>query len=70
MKLKTNILPKLLEALGIAALMIAFVTGVYGDQWGELYLFLGGILAFIIGRHLEKRWERRNVTMHETNPIQ
>ena len=48
-------LPKGLEAVGIAALMIALVQGIYGDMWGELYLFIGGIVVFFIGRLLEKR---------------
>ena len=69
MKLKLNIVAKLLEAIGIAALMIGLVSGIYGDQWGELYLFLGGILFFVIGRQIEKRWERRSVTTQQTNPI-
>ena len=47
-------LPKLLEAIGIAALMIGLVQGIYGDMWGELYLFIGGIAVFIVGRQLEK----------------
>ena len=50
-----KVFAKLLEALGIAALMIAFVSGIYGDEWGELYLFLGGIFVFIIGRVMENR---------------
>ncbi len=50
--------PKLLEALGIAALMIGLVQGIYGDMWGELYLFLGGMAVFFVGRRLEKRSER------------
>jgi len=45
---------KFLEALGLAAVMIALVTGLYGDAWGELALFLGGIGTFIVGRQLEK----------------
>ena len=68
MKLKLNILAKLMEAIGIAALMIGLVSGIYGDQWGELYLFLGGILVFVIGRRIEKRWERRNITTQQINP--
>ena len=48
-------LPKGLEAVGIAALMIGLVQGIYGDMWGELYLFLGGMLVFFVGRILEKR---------------
>ncbi len=50
---------KMLEAVGIAALMIAFVVGIYGDEWGELYLFLGGIAVFFIGRFFEKRRQRQ-----------
>ncbi|HEY6191050.1 MAG TPA: hypothetical protein VI215_01850 [Bacteroidota bacterium] len=46
---------KLLEAGGIAAVMLGLVQGIYGDMWGELYLFLGGILVFLIGRQMEKR---------------
>ncbi len=48
-------LPKGLEAVGIAALMIGLVQGIYGDAWGELYLFVGGMLVFYIGRKLEKK---------------
>lgn len=69
MKLKLNIVAKLLEALGIAALMIGLVSGIYGDQWGELYLFLGGILVFVIGRQIEKRWERQTVTTQQSSSI-
>ena len=50
---------KMLEAVGIASLMIAFVVGIYGDEWGELYLFLGGIAVFFIGRFFEKRGQRQ-----------
>jgi hypothetical protein len=53
------IFAKTLEAIGLAAVIIALVVGIYGDEWGELYFFLGGILLFLIGRHMEKRWERR-----------
>ncbi len=61
------IIAKVLEALGIAAVMIAFVTGVYGDEWGELYLFLGGIAVFLAGRRIEKRVK---VQTHLSEPIQ
>ncbi len=46
---------KVLEAGGIAAVMLGFVQGIYGDMWGELYLFLGGIFIFLIGRRMEKK---------------
>lgn len=51
---------KLLEAIGIAATMIGLVQGIYGDMWGELYLFLGGIFVFLVGRRMEKSWERKH----------
>ncbi len=54
------IVAKLLEAIGIAATMIALVQGLYGDAWGELYLFLGGIFVFLVGRQIEKHFQRRN----------
>ncbi len=58
---------KTLEALGIAAVMVALVTGVYGDEWGELYLFLGGIAVFVIGRQIEKRARKND---HSSEPMQ
>jgi hypothetical protein len=35
--------------------MVGLAQGLHGDMWGELYLFLGGIVIFLIGRRLEKR---------------
>jgi hypothetical protein len=53
-------LAKGLEALGIACLMIGLVQGIQsGDMWIELYLSIGGIVVFAIGRFLEKRTVRR-----------
>ncbi len=45
---------KILEALGIAAVTLALVMGFHGDEWGELYFFLGGIGIFIVGWGIEK----------------
>jgi hypothetical protein len=58
--MNTRVVGKILQAIAIAALMVGLVQGVYGDMWGELYLFIGGIVAFIAGRRIEKRWELRN----------
>jgi membrane protein implicated in regulation of membrane protease activity len=45
-----------LQALGIACLMIGVVQGIAsGDMWIELYLFIAGIIVFVVGRMLEKR---------------
>lgn len=52
---RIGLMAKVLEALGIAAVMVGLVQGIYGDQWGELYLFLGGMAVFYIGRIIEKR---------------
>jgi len=51
---RKRLLGKLLEAVGLAATMVALIQGLYGDAWGELYLFLGGIFVFLIGRQMEK----------------
>lgn len=48
---------KILQALGIACVMIGLVQGIYGDMWGELYLLIAGILVFYTGRVIEKRKE-------------
>ncbi len=53
---------KALEALGIAATMLALIQGVYGDMWGELYMFLGGIAIFIVGWVIEKRLGKKSGT--------
>ncbi|MBI3193782.1 MAG: hypothetical protein HYZ34_04835 [Ignavibacteriae bacterium] len=51
-------LAKLLEAFGIAAVMLGLVQGIYGDMWGELYLLIGGVAVFYVGRNIEKRSAR------------
>ncbi|HYQ86837.1 MAG TPA: hypothetical protein VES59_06300 [Bacteroidota bacterium] len=56
--MKRRILPKLLQATGIACVMVGLVQGIYGDMWGELYLLIGGIFIFVVGRQIEKRIER------------
>jgi hypothetical protein len=30
----------------------------YGDMWGELYLLIGGIFIFAVGRQIEKRIQK------------
>jgi len=52
---KRNFIAKTLQACAIAALIVGLVQGIYGDEWGELYLFLGGIVAFVVGRTMEKK---------------
>jgi len=63
---------KLLEAIAISGVLIGLVMGFRGDEWGELYFFLGGIALFLIGRRIEKRSiaapppaDRTNVSANE-----
>jgi hypothetical protein len=54
---------KLLEAFGIACVMIGLVQGIMSDSmWMELYLAIIGISTFLIGRWLEKRASRSKQT--------
>jgi hypothetical protein len=66
MKNKMYPLAKVLEAGGIAAVMLGLVQGIYGDMWGELYLFLGGIMVFLIGRQVEKKLVKGGGTAEKT----
>ncbi len=63
-------IPKALQAIGIAATMIALVEGIYGDMWGELYLFIGGIVVFYGGRMMEKRALKRTRVQDQTTDRQ
>jgi hypothetical protein len=49
---------KVLEALALAGIVVALAAGLHGDEWGELYFFLGAIAVFLIGRQMEKRAQR------------
>ena len=70
MKISLRFVGKMLQAISIAALMVGLVQGVYGDMWGELYLFIGGIVVFIVGRRFEKRWEKQHGTTNATTTLQ
>lgn len=59
---------KLLQALGIACVMIGLVQGISaGDMWGELYFALGGILAFYVGRLIERKQVKKNASSTPPN---
>lgn len=50
------VLAKALQAIAISCVMIGLVQGIHsGDMWIELYLFIAGIVLFLIGRAVEKR---------------
>ncbi len=55
-----KIAAKLLEAVGIACVMIGLVQGVMSESmWMELYLSITGVLIFLAGRYLEKAYARK-----------
>ena len=66
---RSRLVAKLLEAVGIAATMLGLIQGLYGDMWGELYLFIGGIFVFFIGRQMEKRRELKQKDFEHANQI-
>jgi len=49
---------KFLQALAIVMVFFGFMYGLLGDMWMDLYLFLGGIVVFIVGWMLEKQEQR------------
>jgi len=49
------LLAKMLEAVGIAALAIGLVQGIFGNISFEYYTFFGGGIIFFAGRLIEKR---------------
>jgi hypothetical protein len=58
-------LAKGLEALGIAAMMIGLVEGIFSQtMWSELTLSVAGVVIFIAGRWIEKR----AIKKHSTHP--
>ena len=49
---------KMLEALGIGALAIALVQGIFGHVSFEYGMFFGGFAVFLIGQQIEKRLKK------------
>ncbi len=60
---------KLLEAIGIACVVIGLVNGIRGDMWTDLYLFFAGIVVFYVGRMIEKRQEKRGKISPPDKPL-
>jgi len=54
-----KIFAKMLEAVGIASVMIALIDGLYGSMWNELYFLIAGIAVFSCGRIMEKRVQKK-----------
>jgi ABC-type branched-subunit amino acid transport system permease subunit len=50
---------KVLEALGIAALGIALVQGIYGHISFEYGMFFGGVASFLLGRWIENKVKKK-----------
>jgi hypothetical protein len=58
---------KILEALGLACVMIGLVQGIrLNDMWVELYLTLAGIAIFLFGWIIERITSRKT----KSGPIQ
>ena len=54
------VLSKIIEALGIACVMMGLVQGIQSDNmWIELYLSLIGIVLFLTGWGMEKFLRKR-----------
>ena len=49
------IVGKILQLIGLTQVLFGLFYGIRGDMGRELYLFLAGLLVFLIGRWMEKR---------------
>ena len=54
-----RVLGKVLEAVGIAALAIGVVQGIFGNISFEYYTFIGGVAVFFTGRLIGKHFPRK-----------
>ncbi len=57
-----KILAKVLQALGIAEVMLGLVTGLMGDMWKELYFSVAGIIVFTIGWLMQRRTVKKSAS--------
>jgi len=56
-----RVVAKVLQAIGIAEVMIDLVTGLNGDMVKELYFAVAGIIVFVVGWVIQRRIEKRTV---------
>ncbi|MCH7761429.1 hypothetical protein IIA15_08555 [candidate division TA06 bacterium] len=49
------IIGKIFQLIGLTQVLFGLFYGFRGDMIRELYLFLAGLLIFILGRWMEKR---------------
>jgi hypothetical protein len=56
-----RVLAKVLQAIGIAEVMIGLVTGLNRDMIKELYFAVAGIVVFTVGWFIQRRAEKRTV---------
>lgn len=54
-----KIAAKILEALGIASIVLSLRDGLMGQEWNQLYFFLLGIAIFLPGWGIEKYLRRK-----------
>jgi hypothetical protein len=56
-----RVLAKVLQATGIAEVMIGLITGLKGDMTKEMYFAVAGIAVFAVGWFIQRRTEKRTV---------
>lgn len=49
------IVGKALQLIGLAQVLFGLFYGIQGDMMRELYLFVAGLIIFVVGRWIEKR---------------
>jgi hypothetical protein len=54
-----RVLAKVLQAIGIAEVMIGLVTGLMGDMMKEMYFAVAGGVLFTVGWLIQRRTEKR-----------
>jgi hypothetical protein len=55
-----HFLAKLLQACGIALLMVGLILGLQGDMAAQYYYFFAGIGVFLIGYIIQKNSDTKN----------
>jgi hypothetical protein len=56
-----RVFSRVLQAIGIAEVIIGLVTGLNGDMAREMYSAVAGIVVFAVGWLIQRRTEKRTV---------
>jgi hypothetical protein len=54
-----RVLAKVLQAIGIAEVMIGLVAGLMGDMMKEMYFAVAGVVLFAVGWLIQRLTEKR-----------